>query len=951
MDNNVDEGNTTDPYSTCQINHTLTSDEEMYDNVKVPLILSIVNNDVAGFKLRPYNSRTKSYQERVSILGPLCVKENENITYGFVLDSRPLFPITVFTYAVGHKRNSPLTIEPKKFTIPPESWNRTVAIAAAVSRDHVDNNEQYFSIEHRVQTNDTTYRKNVKNVTTNLRVTDHDDDVSGIIFSPSGDVLHITTAALQTQTVSVEKFNTRPSAKYVNISARFDQPKASKWCTLSPPSVSLNSQDWEKITAANFQVHCKASDMVAAKHIVLLFESVSDDTLYNSEKSYTIMITPQKPVVNPANSMFALQVSVPEAYQNYSLFETKPGSKSFNSMTVIKFNTSLARHVTRIRVRVGNILDDRRKVWSDWSEGSNIWLTASACDSEQQFLDARVTNDFNKWKCAMCPVGADCNGPKTQEDVQPLFGWWRIKGWKGGIPSTFSECMFPPACLGSRNVAFRGKYFSPTDNNDDLSLKSQNESCNELDGYANKCDRSEDGRCRLCGTCKRGFHRRSIGATSRCDKCPEEDQNQYLIAAGAAGLFLLFLLMLYNHMQRGGRRSRRSMVKMIVITYFQLSFMISMMDIPWPNLLTTYFGASAMVSTVGEHLVNFQCQFPNTNAAEFVYAKQIGYALLVPALSLLTYCFWFMYAKCSCANFESRGKRKRSPSTKDMAVTTIVYITYLLYPSICRQSFALLMCHSVDGKLYLVADLQEACYENRHQMWFLLCTVPQIILNVLGIPLLALHKVYKYRLLKPSRFPVSRFRYGILYTAYSPTRWYWGSIIASRKAIIALITMLNNDSLEVHFMVGYLAISIMANVWGEPYFGANGLSRQDSQMLQTFDSNALLVLLITAWSGLFFHMYTDPDCNVIGTISVCSVVQILVLVVNICFCIYAIILVRNVAPPKRSVQNTSKGNKDKQGGGNNGTNQKGPEIEGNSFNNPIYGIELNHTFKKSDLET
>ena len=123
--------------------------------------------------------------------------------------------------------------------------------------------------------------------------------------------------------------------------------------------------------------------------------------------------------------------------------------------------------------------------------------------------------------------------------------------------------------------------------------------------------------------------------------------------------------------------------------------------------------------------------------------------------------------------------------------------------------------------------------------------------------------------------------------------------------------MLNNDSLEVHFMVGYLAISIMANVWGEPYFGANGLSRQDSQMLQTFDSNALLVLLITAWSGLFFHMYTDPDCNVIGTISVCSVVQILVLVMNICFCIYAIILVRNVAPPTRSVQNTSKGNKDK----------------------------------------
>ena len=40
---------------------------------------------------------------------------------------------------------------------------------------------------------------------------------------------------------------------------------------------------------------------------------------------------------------------------------------------------------------------------------------------------------------------------------------------------------------------------------------------------------------------------------------------------------------------------------------------------------------------------------------------------------------------------------RRSPSHKDASVATIVYVVYLLYPTLCRQAFALLVCKRVDG--------------------------------------------------------------------------------------------------------------------------------------------------------------------------------------------------------------------------------------------------------------
>ena len=285
---------------------------------------------------------------------------------------------------------------------------------------------------------------------------------------------------------------------------------------------------------------------------------------------------------------------------------------------------------------------------------------------------------------------------------------------------------------------------------------------------------------------------------------------------------------------------------------------------------------------MGEQLLNPACELTDQRAADIIYGKQIAYMLALPALMLLSKAFWVMVSVCQGRPFSFRGANGRSPSHKDGSVATIVFVSYLMYPTLCRQSFALLKCHAVGGTQYLLADLEEPCWTGRHVLFIWLTSVPQIVFYVFGIPAVGLWAAHRSltkrrkklkkmvstqtaaverslskRRLSTTNFSIARFRYGMLYSAFGRKRWYWGAVIAFRKAFIAFLTSAMTDpNLEVHFIVAFLASCIMANIVQEPYIGAQGITPEQARWLQQFDSASLFVLLMTAWSGVFFGSNT-----------------------------------------------------------------------------------------------
>ena len=54
---------------------------------------------------------------------------------------------------------------------------------------------------------------------------------------------------------------------------------------------------------------------------------------------------------------------------------------------------------------------------------------------------------------------------------------------------------------------------------------------------------------------------------------------------------------------------------------------------------------------------------------------------------------------------------------------------FLFYPMLVKLTLSMLKCPSIghEGKMYLMADLQEPCFVGRHKYYTLLLTIPQLI--------------------------------------------------------------------------------------------------------------------------------------------------------------------------------------------------------------------------------
>ena len=138
--------------------------------------------------------------------------------------------------------------------------------------------------------------------------------------------------------------------------------------------------------------------------------------------------------------------------------------------------------------------------------------------------------------------------------------------------------------------------------------------------------------------------------------------------------------------------------------------------------------------------------------------------------------------------------------------------------------------------------------------------------------------------------PISLFKYGMLYSSYSPNRWYWDAFIGLRKAFVAFLTSyISLPELEIHYIIVVLVLYIVLNEYGKPYSNSNGVNTRRGDSLQQLDTLSLLVCLFTAWSGLFFVLY--PYCNEDDN-PPCYLLMWLVFGVNIGFLIYCASLFR-----------------------------------------------------------
>ena len=299
---------------------------------------------------------------------------------------------------------------------------------------------------------------------------------------------------------------------------------------------------------------------------------------------------------------------------------------------------------------------------------------------------------------------------------------------------------------------------------------SLNEECDEEGGYANWCvdANNEKIRCRLCGTCLTSgtIRWKRSGSGTRCKRCPSQEINRLLLGVGFLVMVVGSAAMVYMEITSETSSDETSdAVKKILINFLQMISLASGLPLQWPAEIETMFQGFVTLSSAGSNLMIPDCELTDMKTSDAFYMKQIGFTFLPMCVVVVCVLSWSLIW-CCCA----RRCRLKLPKIQDYTILSIVLMLFLSYSMLVRLCFSMFKCPFVGGVPYLMADLQEPCYTGRHLAYIGYVTVPQLILYVFGLPLMATMKILRNRNhLHKRQFYV---RYGLLYMGYRDGRKY-----------------------------------------------------------------------------------------------------------------------------------------------------------------------------------
>ena len=132
--------------------------------------------------------------------------------------------------------------------------------------------------------------------------------------------------------------------------------------------------------------------------------------------------------------------------------------------------------------------------------------------------------------------------------------------------------------------------------------------------------------------------------------------------------------------------------------------------------------------------------------------------------------------------------------------------------------------------------------------------VGQLIVYVIGLPLIT------YGMLRHNRDSlqthVAHARYGLFYGAYKADRFFWETVITSRKVSVVMLSVFGPElGPEKQTIVALLLllIFIVFEIYGDPYL----IETPKHKILGRLELSALLIEWGTMWAGLMIFLLDE----------------------------------------------------------------------------------------------
>jgi hypothetical protein len=181
----------------------------------------------------------------------------------------------------------------------------------------------------------------------------------------------------------------------------------------------------------------------------------------------------------------------------------------------------------------------------------------------------------------------------------------------------------------------------------------------------------------------------------------------------------------------------------------------------------------------------------------------------------------------------------------------------------------------------MAKDLVYPCLEGAHFFWVIFFVVPVILVFACILPVCAIVGLWRKR----SELYVNqriRFRFGMLYSGYRPSRWWWEIVVVGRKiAFIVVATFLRRFIRQVHTSLGIMIIFFHLHHQAQPF----DRKQKTGRLLHAIELCSLIILLLMNWCAVFF---TSGACNDVKDTGTCVFYNFLAYSLIVLNCAYII---------------------------------------------------------------
>jgi len=386
--------------------------------------------------------------------------------------------------------------------------------------------------------------------------------------------------------------------------------------------------------------------------------------------------------------------------------------------------------------------------------------------------------------CEQCPEGAVCYGGA---EVFPLPGYWR----SSNLSSTFYTC--GRACLGSPARTH------PTGE------------CEE--GYWSN----------LCGACTADYFR--FAGTS-CRLCPNTSVNVVLSLLLCVVYFCFLAKIVAGSISRA-EKSETSLHLKLLLNYLQVTMLLGEFSLQWPDLLLQVFYTSSVAGSSSQSLLALDC---------FISDVYIKHAVVstTPLVQIALSCLlWSVVALV-------RGHWRY---VHDHNLSTIISLLLLMHSSLTSSVLSLFACRSLDTGNWLQEDLSLHCWQGRHLFFVLALGLPSLVIWVLGFPL-----AFVSLLVGAAReTPVSKMRYGFLYSGYKVHFFFWEALVILRKVAVKAVSVVlsHSEPMQRVMAANTVIVSMLAlQLNYQPY---------ESARINRIETLSMVANFLTLTLGAFFN--------------------------------------------------------------------------------------------------